>query len=245
MTMQVTVRFFATLRDRAAIEQAQLDLQHGSTVGALLERLNAEYPEIGPLLPTALVAVNEEYAFPEDALHDGDEVALFPPVSGGEGWPEYFAVTADPLDIDAIIAAITRPETGGVCIFTGTVRGLTAGETGPLKTDHLVYEAYERMAEKKLRQVAGEIRARFPKVQGVAIVQRTGRLEVGETTVLVACAAGHRHDGVFEAARFGIDRLKEIVPVWKKEVGPDGSAWVEGYYHPTRADIDDAPPSPP
>ncbi len=241
--MQVTIRFFATLRERAGLNSTNLDLENGATVAALLERLAHEFPALEPSLSTTLVAINHEYAFPEELLQDGDQVALFPPVSGGAGdekentgdWPEIFAVTPDPLDIDTIVAAITRPETGGVCIFTGAVRGVTAGSKA---TKHLVYEAYEAMADAKLRQVASEIRARYPKVQGIAIVQRTGQLHIGETTVLVACSAGHRTEGIFEAARYGIDRLKEIVPIWKKEVGPDGSVWVEGHYHPTPEDTD-------
>jgi molybdopterin synthase catalytic subunit len=100
------------------------------------------------------------------------------------------------------------------------------------KTEHLEYEAYRPMAEAKMRQVAGEIRQRWPAVEGIAIVQRIGRLEPGTPTVLIACTAAHRDQGVFEAARYGIDRLKEIVPIWKKEVGPDGEAWIEGSYHP-------------
>ena len=244
--MQVEVRFFATLRDRARIDRARIELDDGATVAALLQRLAERFPALGPSLESTLVAVNEEYAFADQALHEGAGGGPFPPVSGGadSGWPEHFAITPDPLDVDAIIAHITRPETGAVCVFTGAVRGVTLKERAQQDTDHLLYEAYAPMAERKLQQVAREMRERFPKVQGIAIVQRIGRLEVGETTVLVACASGHRNDGVFEAAHFGIDRLKEIVPVWKKEVGPDGSAWVEGSYHPTHDDVEGPPPRP-
>jgi molybdopterin converting factor subunit 1 len=241
--MPVTVRFFATLRDRAGVDTAQVDLGAMSTVQAVLDALGERYPGIQPSLKTALVAVNEEFAFPEDPVGDGDTVALFPPVSGGavdpESQPELFAITTETLDVDAVIAHITRPETGAVCVFTGAVRGLTEMDGSQRSTTHLEYESYESMAENKLRQVAREIRERYPLVQGIAIVQRIGALSVGETTVLVACSSGHRHDGIFEAARYGIDRLKEIVPVWKKEVGPDGSTWVEGHYQPTPADVPD------
>ncbi len=237
--MQVTIRFFATLRDRAGVPETTLELDGQHTVGALLDRLAEEFPELEPSLGSALVAVNEEYAFRDEPIKEGDEIALFPPVSGGSEseWPEYFAITPDPLDLDAIVAHITRPETGAVCMFTGAVRGVTRKEGEPQQTDSLFYEAYEEMAEKKLRQVAQEIREQYPKVQGIAIVQRIGHLNVGETTVLVACASGHRHDGAFEAARYGIDRLKEIVPVWKKEIHSSGSQWVEGSYHPTPEDV--------
>ncbi len=241
--MPVTIRFFATLRDRAGVDTAQVDLGAASTVQAVLDALGERYPGIQPSLKTALVAVNEEFAFPEDPVGDGDTIALFPPVSGGvlglEDRPELFAITADPLDVNAVIAHITRPEIGAVCVFTGAVRGLTETDGGQRSTTRLEYESYETMAENKLRQVAREIRERFPLVQGIAIIQRIGTLNIGETTVLVACSSGHRHDGIFEAARYGIDRLKEIVPVWKKEVGPDGSEWVEGHYRPTPDDVHD------
>jgi threonine synthase len=150
---------------------------------------------------------------------------------------DYFAITSDQLDITALAEKIATPETGAVCVFVGTVRGLTKGEGGVHQTEYLHYEAYEPMAEKKLRQVAGEIRERYPKTEGIAIVQRIGDLRVGDITVAVACSSGHRTDGVFKAARYGIDRLKEIVPIWKKEVGPGGSVWVEGNYHPTPQDV--------
>jgi threonine synthase len=188
---------------------------------------------------SALIAVNHEYAFPEDIVRDGDEIAVFPPVSGGAtdaSWPEYFSVTNERLDIDRLVEMITRPETGAVAIFSGAVRGVTHKSNMPVNTSHLFYEAYEPMVEKTLRQVAAEIRSQWPKVQGIAIIQRIGRLQVGETTILVACSSGHRNDGIFEAAHYGINRVKEIVPVWKKEVGPDGSQWVEGEYHPTPMD---------
>jgi molybdopterin synthase catalytic subunit len=120
-----------------------------------------------------------------------------------------------------------------VCTFTGTVRGVSADH----ETAQLHYEAYTPMAEAKMKQVADEIRARWPTVQGIAMVQRVGRLQVGEFTVLIAVSAGHRDQGVFEAARYGIDRLKEIVPVWKKEIGPAGEHWVEGHYQPTPQDL--------
>jgi molybdopterin synthase catalytic subunit len=111
------------------------------------------------------------------------------------------------------------------------VRGVTS-RNDPHQTAYLEYEAYKPMAEAKMRQVADEIRQRWPTVEGIAIVQRIGRLDPGTPTVLIACSAAHRDTGVFEAARYGIDRLKEIVPVWKKEVGPQGETWVEGDYHP-------------
>ncbi len=141
-------------------------------------------------------------------------------------------LTRDPIDLNALQRAVTTPRDGAVVIFTGTVRG----QTGAHQTSWLAYEAYEAMALEKLRQVAEELRARFPLVHGLALVQRIGEMEVGEPTVAVVVAAAHRGDGAFEAARYGIDRLKQIVPVWKREVRPDGSTWVEGDYFPTPHD---------
>jgi threonine synthase len=238
--MYITIRFFAALRDRAGLNETQLELKPPATVRTLLERIAREYPALEAALPTALVAVNHEFAFADDDLQDGDEVAFFPPVSGGMGddpGPAYLAITADELNIEAIVSTITRPETGAVCAFSGVVRGVTQTADGRLNTDHLFYEAYQPMAEGRLKQVADEIREQYPQVQGIAIVQRVGKLQVGATSVVVACSSAHRTEGVFEAARYGIDRLKEIVPVWKKEFGADGSAWVEGKYRPTPDDV--------
>lgn len=145
--------------------------------------------------------------------------------------PTIVAITGDEFDINDLLAQITTPATGAACFFTGMVRGVTT-RTDPHQTDYLEYEAYKPMAEAKMRQIADEIRERWPVVKGVAIVQRIGRLYPETPTVVVACSAGHRDTGVFEAARYGIDRLKQIVTVWKKEVSPDEEEWVEGDYTP-------------
>jgi len=147
-------------------------------------------------------------------------------------FPTIFRITEDELDLNALLDAITLPSTGAACFFSGMVRGETRRPGQPPQTEYLEYEAYKPMAEAKMRQVADEIRERWPAVEGIAIVQRVGRLYPRTPTVLIACTAAHRDSGVFEAARYGIDRLKEIVPVWKKEVGPGGETWVEGEYTP-------------
>jgi molybdopterin synthase catalytic subunit len=147
-------------------------------------------------------------------------------------FPTILLLTESTLDLDALTAEITLPTTGAVVLFTGTVRAVTSRDD-PHQTIALEYEAYAPMAETKMQQVADEIRQRWPTVEGIAIVQRVGRLGPGTPTTLIACSAAHRDTGVFEAARYGIDRLKEIVPVWKKEIGPNGEQWVEGHYVPT------------
>ena len=147
-------------------------------------------------------------------------------------FPTIFSITEAELDLNTLLAQITLPTTGAACFFTGMVRGATNKEGQPPQNEYLEYEAYAPMAEAKMKQVAEEIRGRWPTVEGIAIVQRIGRLYPMTPTVLIACTAPHRDTGVFEAARYGIDRLKEIVPIWKKEVGTDGEEWIEGSYHP-------------
>lgn len=241
--MEIEIRLFATLKDRAQSDRIRVALPTDpTTVAVLLDAVGVDYPALAPALRSALVAVNRAFAGLETPVGSADEVALFPPVSGGSSpggelpYPTYFAVTDAPLDIEAIHARLTGPDIGAVVSFTGFVRGRTQRDGLPPETLHLDYEAYEAMAEEKMAQIAREIWARWPEVRGVALVQRLGRLAVGENTTFVACAGAHRDVGVFEAARYGIDRLKEIVPVWKKEVGADRSVWIEGHYRPSTAD---------
>ena len=135
------------------------------------------------------------------------------------------------IDLNALLDQITLTSTGAAAIFTGMVRGVTSRDD-PHETVYLEYEAYKTMAEAKMKQVADEIRARWETIEGIAIVQRIGKLYPKTPTTLIACTSAHRDTGVFDAARYGIDRLKEIVPIWKKEIGPDGAEWVEGDYIP-------------
>lgn len=237
--MKVNVLLFATLKQLAGQNKLSLELNGDqATVDAVKQALVALYPAMDANVEAAIAAVNEEYAFAQDVVNDGDTVAFFPPVSGGsDDLPTITRLADAPIDHDELIQSITTPGTGAVVVFSGMVRGQTRQTGGDtLHTQHLEYEAYESMAVAKMQQVAAEIRERWALVQGVAIVQRVGKLEVGQNTILIACSAGHRNDGCFEAAKYGIDRLKEIVPVWKKEVGKDGSAWVEGGYTPSAAD---------
>ena len=230
--IHITVLFFATLRDRAGTNRITLELPDGARVEDLKARLIDDFPNLRPGLPSSLVSINREFAFDEDLVPAGAEVALFPPVSGGAEPPTVFAITEDELNLNELLSRITLDTTGAACIFTGMVRGVTRRGQAH-ETVYLEYEAYKPMAEEKMKQVSREIRARWPSVEGIGIVQRIGRLDPGTPTVLIACTAAHRDTGVFEAARYGIDRLKEIVPVWKKEVSPQDETWVEGSYFPT------------
>ncbi|MEJ2598183.1 MAG: molybdenum cofactor biosynthesis protein MoaE [Anaerolineales bacterium] len=241
---EIKILFFATLRERAGQRQMNLKLAEDANVRDLKNALIDMRADLAPALKSVLVSIDREYAFDEQVIPDGAEVALFPPVSGGAGdkesrpgkaipatSPTIFAITEDVLDLDDLLARITLPTTGAACVFTGMVRAITR-RSNPHDTSYLEYEAYKPMAEAKMAQVAAEIRQRWPSVEGIAIVQRIGHLNPGTPTVLIACSAAHRDTGVFEAARYGIDRLKEIVPVWKKEVSPQGETWVEGGYFP-------------
>jgi len=233
------IRLFATLRDRAGQDKINVSIIPPATVADMLKAVESAYPKLASSLPTVLVAVNKNFASPDPLLQEKDEIALFPPVSGGELTfpnPTYFAITAETLDIQAIYDHITEPSTGAIVSFTGLVRGQTTRDGLPPKTLYLEYEAYNTMAKQKMAQIAQEIWQKWPQVKGIAIVQRIGKLDISDITTFIACASGHRDQGVFAAARYGIDRLKEIVPVWKKEVGPENSIWVEGKYQPTAGD---------
>jgi molybdopterin converting factor subunit 1 len=234
--MKLKVLYFATLRDRAGVKQEFIELTSGATVAALKQAVIERHPEIAVALETSICAVDREFALDDQVLLADQEIALFPPVSGGsKAPPTIFKITRESIDMNTLLEALIQPTSGAACIFSGMVRAETVrGE--PRATRYLTYEAYEPMAESKMQQVADEIRARWDSVEGIAIVQRIGDLEPGTPTVLIACTAAHRDTGVFEAARYGIDRLKQIVPIWKKEVGPEGEVWIEGDYHPAPDD---------
>lgn len=223
--MRVTVKLFARLREVVGSGELLHEVEEGATLGDLLRALYAQFPELQALASRTFVALNHQLAPPSSPLHDGDEVALFPPVSGGAG---YVGITRDSLDIESIIRSVIQPGTGAVATFVGSVRNVSHGR----EVLYLEYEAYEPMASNMLHRIVTEIRARWPRVAEVAIVQRVGRLEVGDVAVVIAVSGAHRDDGCFEACRYAIERLKQIVPIWKKEVGPDGAVWVEGDYLP-------------
>jgi molybdopterin synthase catalytic subunit len=146
-----------------------------------------------------------------------------------------FEITDQPLSLDDVTRRVSRPNCGAVATFAGIVRGETVTDTGARGTDFLNYEAYTEMAERKLAEIGEEIQQRWPKVEVVSILHRTGRLEIGEPSVLIAVATPHRGDGCFEACRYAIERLKAVVPIWKQENWSDGSVWIEGPRQPDLA----------
>ena len=233
---RVKIFFFATLRDRVGQKELILELPDQLQVKELKKILVELFPYLNSSMESVLVSINLDYAFDEDFIPENAEIALFPPVSGGkEMHPTVLTITEEKLDLEELLGKITLPTTGAACLFIGMVREVTE-RTPPHETVYLEYDSYQPMAEIKLRQIADEIREKWPGIEGIAIVQRIGHLLPATPTVLIACSSAHRDTGVFEAARYGIDRLKEIVPIWKKEVNPSGEFWVEGGYIPSPND---------
>lgn len=234
--IEIRVLFFASLKEKAGIKETSITITEGSTIKNLKDQIQLLFPALAPYLPVCLTSINRQFSFDDDLIPKNAEVAFFPPVSGGQDQPESILMVTDQnISLDMVVHELTRVSTGAVCIFTGVVRGQTERETLHT-TNFLEYESYIPMAEMMLRQIEKEIRERWPKVEGIAMIQRIGKLYPGTPTVMIACFGAHRDEGVFEASRYGIDRLKEIVPVWKKEIGPDNQVWIEGDYIPKRED---------
>lgn len=239
--MQITVRLFATLRQIAGWSSQPLELPEGATLREALTVLDTRYPQLTIGTRTYYAAINQEYAKGDQVLRPGDELAIFPPVSGGaqtDAKDKLFLITDQPLALDDVARRVTRPDCGAIVTFAGVVRGATTTDEGVRGTDFLNYEAYAEMAERMLARIGDEIRTRWPRVLSVSILHRTGRLEIGEPSVVIAVATPHRGDGCFEACSYAIERLKAIVPIWKEENWSDGSVWVEGPRQPELADMD-------
>jgi MoaE-MoaD fusion protein len=230
--MQVRILAFGILKDALGPSATRFDLPEGATVAALLDGLSALEPAL-PLGGIA-VSVNAEYAAASQVLRENDEVGLLPPVSGGAGRtagdsqesqyepPVFTALTRDPIDSETRIAAAKRAEDGAVVVFDGIVRDHSRGR----RTLYLDYEAYEEMAAKQMAELAAQALERFS-VRHAAIVHRLGRLEIGETSVLIVVASAHRAQA-FDACRWLIDALKKTVPIWKRETFVDGAVWAPG-----------------
>ncbi len=214
--MRVKVKFFALYREIVGLRETQADFPAGSTALDVWEGFAKDHPQLAPGLPHTRFAVNGQYVDARTALNDGDEVVFIPPVSGGAD----FEITPDPIDVNSVVESIRHDEDGGVVTFVGVVRNQNRGK----RVLYLEYEAYPEMAIGEMRAIGEEITSRWG-LHHVRIVHRVGRIEVGEASVVIAVAAPHR-DVAFDACRFAIDRLKETVPVWKKEVYADGEVWL-------------------
>jgi molybdopterin synthase catalytic subunit len=230
--MQVRVLFFGVLKDLLSSSGEAVTLPDGATVAQLMEQLrngngiDHRAESAGhPVWSALAVAVNREYAAASAVLHEGDEVALLPPVSGGAdvaAVAPIVALTREPIDRDALVAALQQPGDGAVVVFDGIVRDNTRGR----KTLYLDYEAYEEMAVNQMQKLAREAGERFA-IDRVGAVHRLGRLEIGESSIVIVVTSAHRA-AAFDACRWLIDTLKRTVPVWKKEHFADGAVWKDG-----------------
>jgi molybdopterin synthase catalytic subunit len=219
--MHVRVLLFGVLKDIFPEAIDSLQMPAGATVATLLDHFRAQVPQQEQLWTSLAVAVNQEYVTPEQHLADGDEVALLPPVSGGNCTAN-IALVREPIQAEALVNKLKQGEDGAVAIFDGIVRNNTRGR----RTLYLDYEAYEEMALKQMCALAQEASGRFA-IRDITIVHRLGRLGVGETSVLIAVASAHRA-AAFDACRWLIDTLKKTVPIWKKEHFEDGAVWADG-----------------
>lgn len=219
--MKVEVRLFARYREEAGRDHVEVDVPEGGTVESAWAALVTRYPELSRFRPFTLFAVGHDYVQATHVLRSGDELCLFPPVSGGAAPTDRYTIGEDPLSEQALAEAVADPAAGGIVVFSGVVRNQTAGR--PVK--FLEYEAHAPMALAKMREIGETIRARWPGVKRVALSHRVGRLEIGEASVMIAVSASHRHEA-FQACHHAIDRLKETVPIWKKEHFEDGQVWV-------------------
>lgn len=227
--MRVKVLFFGLLKDICGKAEEQIELPPGSTLGSLFETYAAKYSRLAGMAASIVLARNHEFAKASEPITDGDEIAFLPPVSGGslplpitdpEG--HYFSLTRAQIDLRALENQVTQGIDGAVVTFSGVVRNNTRGR----ETLRLEYECYEEMAIRMMASIGREIAQSFA-ISRIAMVHRLGVLEIGEASVAVVVAAPHRRPA-FDAALEGINRLKRLVPVWKKEFFADGEVWVEG-----------------
>jgi molybdopterin synthase catalytic subunit len=230
VAIAVRTRLFARLRELAGTDSENVEVRAGATVADVYNALQKSHPGLDVSSESVRAAVNQEFADWDVVVADGDEVAFIPPVSGGaHAVGVLFELTTDPLDPRRLEAAVAHKGAGAICTFIGVVRDTSRGRS----VTHLEYEAYGEMATAEMRKIAGEIAEKWPEAR-VAMAHRTGRLEIGEASVVVSVSCPHRAEAI-DACRWGIDRLKESVPIWKKEHATDGTYWIEG---------DDSAPSP-
>ncbi len=221
--MRVRVLFFGILKDIVGKAADEIDLPEGASVREVLARYESQTPGLKDSLRSVAIAVNQQYASPDTKLRPDDEVALLPPVSGGGPEGRRLAwIVREPIDAQRVVAGLKRGEDGAALVFEGVVRNQTRGR----KTLYLDYEAYQEMALAQMEALAKQASQQFG-VRDVAIVHRLGRLEIGETSVLIVVASAHRA-AAFDACRWLIDTLKRTVPIWKKEYFEDGAVWADG-----------------
>jgi len=219
--MKVKVLFFGRAHDLTGFEQELLEIPEGENLDGLWRRYASRFPPLNGMTKAVLVAVNQEMADWSCALRDGDEVAFMPPVSGGAG-EDFYLLTRAPIATSELAHQLKAPHDGAVVVFEGIVRDHSQGR----KTLYLEYEAYEPMAVRTMEEIGQELKRKFA-IDHVGMIHRLGRVEIGETSVAILVTSAHRH-AAFEACHYAIDRLKQIVPIWKREYFEDGAVWVEG-----------------
>ena len=221
-TLRITALLFGQAREWAGSSSLALELEAPATVESAFATLKSLHPRLAGIERSLLFAVNEEYASPADPLSDGDRLAVLPPVSGGDAASrDIFEITREPIDITDMRARLLEGDSGAVVIFDGVARNNTKGR----RTLYLEYEGYEPMSLRTMEQIGREVRERWP-INRVGIIHRLGRIDTTESSVVIVVTSAHRKIA-FEACQYAIDRLKKIVPIWKKEYFEDGAVWVE------------------
>lgn len=219
--MRIKVLFFGYTHDLTGLREEQVELPEGEDLRGLRHLYENRFPPLRELADSLLFAVNQQVAGPLAVLHEGDEVAFMPPVSGGRD-EDCYRVTGEKISALDLARSLLARSDGAVVTFEGVVRDHSNGR----KTLYLEYEAYSAMAVRKMQEIGAEARGKFD-IRSVGIIHRTGKLEVGETSVAIVVTAAHRRPA-FEACHYLIDRLKQVVPVWKKEYFENGAVWAEG-----------------
>jgi MoaE-MoaD fusion protein len=222
-SITVTILLFGQAREIAGSSSLDVEVEQPATVASAFSVLTAKHPKLLQMERSLLFAVNEEYADREDLIANGDRVAVLPPVSGGEEPSrDIYEITREPIDIGSLRARLLEGDSGAVVIFDGVARNNTKGRP----TLYLEYEGYLEMALKTLKQICDEVHEKWA-INRIGIVHRLGRIEITESSVVIVVTSAHRKIA-FESCHYAIDRLKKIVPIWKKEYFEDGAVWVEG-----------------
>jgi molybdopterin synthase catalytic subunit len=245
--MRVKVLFFGILKDLVGQSEDRLELGEGARLAAVFDHYARRHPQLQDMAASIVLARNQEFSTSEAAVAEGDEIAFLPPVSGGApGEPgleaehedelgNYFAITRDPLDPQALARRLARASDGAVVTF----EGVTRDHSGTRVTRHLEYEGYVPLALKKMREIGAELVSSYP-ISRLGIIHRVGRLEIGEASVVIVVTSEHRRPA-FDASREAIDRLKRLVPIWKKEYFTDGEVWVEGQWDESAPRLEGSP----